>query len=119
MLLELEQSEQELRQNRDDWKLDEIELWQEPATIRVRYLVLALIVAACCEQGVERPPEPVVVGQLVQWLPLHLVFDLDACMFEVLHGTCTRENFLQTGLTDSACAQLAIDNEVALYPPAG
>ena len=54
----------------------------------------------------------------MQWLPLHLVFDLDACMFEVLHGTSS-ENFLQTGLTDSACAQLAIDTEVALYPPAG
>ena len=118
MLLELEQSQQELAQNRHDWKLDENELWQAPAMTRVRYLVLALIVAACCEQGVERPPEPVTVGQLVQWLPLHLVFDLDACMFEVLHGTSS-ENFLQTDGTDRQCVRPARHRHRGRSVPSG
>ena len=96
--------------------LDESELWQGPTFMRVRHHVVALIMAAIYEQEVQRPrpPEPDVGARLGQ--PLEVVLDLDCNLFDVQHPTYDK-SFLQTPI--NTCAQLAIDTEVALHPPAG
>ena len=86
--------------------------------MRARHHVLALIAAASYEQEVQRPlpPEPDVGARLGQRWPLEVVLDVDCLLLDVLHHTSDK-SFLGTPI--STCAQLAIDTEVALYPPAG